>query len=161
MIKVTISYSVDSVQSYCFEIEMSVLQRPLMKEQGMQLQYQFRDSQRGQVRITGKGLLDGYAPWSESPTALALRALHTLYTDWSESIPAELTLGRTVSMQVDIAYVLGTTATTLTSSSVTRALGTEESYYMQRSIDGAATWPVQIRSEAAVPLGTALKFVVV
>jgi hypothetical protein len=157
MIKTTINYSTNSVQSRCLELEMSFLKRPLMGEQGMQVQFQFRDSDTDKTQIFCKGLFDGYSPWSESPCALALRALHTFYTEWFESIPAELTGGQIVSMKIDISYINDCTSTTLTSSSIIRAFGTEESYYMQRSVDGNASWPIQIRGESAAPLGTALK----
>src|SRR5471030_278705 len=106
MIKVTITYSPDLVQFHHFEIEMSVLQRSLMREIGMQLQFQFRDQKTGNANITNKGFLADYAPWSESPTALSLRALHTLYSDWSDSVPVGLKQGPVASMQIAITYEL-------------------------------------------------------
>lgn len=158
MITATITYSVDLLQFRRFEIEMSVLHRPLHGEQGMQLQFQFRDLEAGRVNIVCKSLFDGYAPWSESPTALTLRALHALYTDWHESIPAELHANGVGSMQIVVAYASdGVEYTTLTSMSLTQVPGTAESYQVLRSVDADAAWPLQISSESAVPLGVALK----
>lgn len=158
MITATITYSVDLLQFRRFEIEMSVLHSPLHGEQGMQLQFQFRDLEAGRVNIVCKSLFDGYAPWSESPTALTLRALHALYTDWHESIPAELRAKGVGSMQIVVAYTSdGVEYTTLASVSLTQVPGTAESYQVLRSVDADAAWPLQISSESAVPLGVALK----
>jgi len=157
MIKATITYSSKLVEFRRFEIEMSVLERPLLQQRGMQVQFQFR-SPEGEVSIFCKGLFDTYAPWSESPVALTLRALHALYTDWHESIPAELRAYSVASMQIVVAYATsGDEDTTLTSISLTRVPGTVESYQVLRSADADAAWPLQISSESAVPLGIALK----
>jgi hypothetical protein len=158
MIRATITYSNKLVDFRRFEIEMSVLERPLFQEQGMQVQFQFRDTATSEVNIVCKGLLETYAPWSESPIALTLRALHTLYTDWHESIPAELRAHGVASMQIVVAYVSGGVEdTTLNSVSLTQVPGTAESYQVLRSVDAHAAWPLQISSESAVPLGIALK----
>lgn len=158
MIKATITYSTKLVVFRRFEIEMSVLERPLFQEQGMQVQFQFRDMATSEVNIVCKGLLETYAPWSESPVALTLRALHTLYTDWHQSIPAELRAHGVASMQIVVAYASeGIEDTTLSSVSLTQVPGTVESYQVLRSVDADAAWPLQISAESAVPLGIALK----
>jgi hypothetical protein len=158
MIKAIITYSNKLVLFRRFEIEMSVLERPLLQEQGMQVQFQFRDTATGAVKIVCKGLLETYSPWSESPVALTLRALHTLYTEWHESVPAELRVEGVASMQIVVAYAnRGTEDTPLTSISLTKVPGTAESYEVLRSVDADASWPLQISSESAVPLGIALK----
>lgn len=158
MIKATITYSTKLVAFRRFEIEMSVLERPLFQEQGMQVQFQFRDTASSEVNIVCKGLLDSYTPWSESLVALTLRALHTLNTDWHESIPAELRENGVASMQIVVAYASdGIEDTTLNSVSLTQVPGTAESYHVLRSVDADAAWPLQISAESAVPLGIALK----
>jgi hypothetical protein len=137
---------------------MSALESRLLQERGMQVQFQLRDTQTDKVNIFCKGLLDGYAPWSESPAALALRAMHTLYTDWHESIPAALKEHQVASMQIVIAYAReGIENTILTSVSLTRDPSTRESYRVLRSVDAGSAWPLQISSKSAVPLGIALK----
>jgi len=137
---------------------MSALESKLLQERGMQVQFQLRDAQTDQAKMFCKGLLDGYAPWSESPTALTLRAMHALYTDWHESIPAALTERQVASMQIVIAYSCGGAEdTVLTSISLTQDPSTRESYQVLRSIDAGAAWPLQIRPQSAVPLGVALK----
>jgi hypothetical protein len=157
MIKATITYSSKLVEFRRLEIEMTALERPLLQERGMQVQFQFR-SPDGELSIFCKGLLETYAPWSESPVALTLRVLHTLYTDWHESIPAELQARGVASMQIVIEYAgNGGRVTTMTSVSLTQEPGTDESYQVLRSIDVGAAWPLQISSESAVPLGLALK----
>lgn len=124
----------------------------------MQVQFQLRDSKTDKAKMFCKGLLDGYLPWSESPTALTLRSMHALYTDWHESIPPALKELHVASMQIVIAYSCkGTENTLLTSVSLTKEPSTHESYQVLRSADVSAAWPLQIRRESAVPLGIALK----
>lgn len=158
MLTATITYSSDLARFHRLEVEMSSLESTLLQERGMQVQFKLRDAQTDTAKIICKGLLDGYMPWSESPTALALRAMHALYTDWHENIPATLKERLVASMQIVIAYSCeGVENTVLTSISLTQDPGTRESYKVLRSIDASATWPLQIRSESAVPLGIALK----
>jgi len=158
MLTATITYSSDLARFHRLEVEMSALESALLQERGMQVQFQLRDAQTDTAKLFCKGLLDGYMPWSETPTALALRALHTLYTDWHESVPAALKERPVASMQVVIAYSSeGVENTVLASISLTQDPGTRESYQVLRSIDAGAIWPLQIRSESAVPLGIALK----
>jgi len=84
--------------------------------------------------------------------------MHTLYTDWHESIPAALKERQVASMQIVITYSCDAVEdTVLTSVSLTQDPSTRESYQVLRSIDAGAAWPLQIRSESAVPLGIALK----
>jgi hypothetical protein len=158
MIKAIITYSNKLVQFRRFEIEMSVLERPLLQEHGMQVQFQFRDTATRAVNIVCKGLLEMYAPWSESPVALTLRALHTLFTEWHESVPTELRAEGVASMQIVVAYANSDVKDIpLTSISLTKVPGTVGSYEVLRSVDSDASWPLQISSESAVPLGIALK----
>lgn len=157
MLKATIKYSIDSAQFHCLEITMSALQRPLMREQGMELQLQFHDLESGKSRMTGKGLFETYAPWSESPTALALRAMHALYVDWRDITPPSLQEGQVSSMQIEISYVSGKGSTLLTTSSALLSPGTSESYELKRHVDVNAAWPMQIRGDSTCALGMALK----
>lgn len=158
MIKAIITYSNKLVEFRRFEIEMTFLERPLSQQHGMQVQFQFRNTVTGEVNIVCKGLLEMYSPWSESPVALTLRVLHTLYTEWHESVPAGLRAEGVASMQIVVLYANGGVEDTpLTSVSLTKVPGTMESYEVLRSMDADATWPLQISTESAVPLGVALK----
>jgi hypothetical protein len=158
MLKATITYSSDLVRFRRLEMEMSFLESELLADSGMQVQFQFRDHKTNEVEIFCKGLLGHYKAWSESPVALTLRALHALYTDWHESIPAELRQQDVASMQIVVTYArAGEEDTPLTSVSLTKEPDRLESYSVLRSSDAAAAWPLQIRAASAVPLGIALK----
>jgi hypothetical protein len=158
MLKATVTYSTQFIDFRRLEIEFWALESSLLKEKGMQVQFQMRNVQTGDATIFCKGLLDGYSSWSESPVALALRALHTLYTDWHLSVPSELKTQNVASMQIVIQYEVNTIRNTVLSSiSLTRDPGTKEMYQVLRTVDSDAAWPLQITSESAVPLGVALK----
>jgi hypothetical protein len=157
MLKATVTYSSNLVEFTKVEVEMSHLASPLTKQSGLQVQFQIRD-QSDRAQIICKGFLDTYAPWSESPTAQTLRVFHTLYTDWRRSVPEAILQGDVASMQISISYPIDDEPeTSLTSMSLTRQPGTVASYALQRSVDGAASWHLEIRPESAVPLGIALK----
>jgi hypothetical protein len=156
MLKATLTYSSNLVAFTKVEVEMSHLASTLTKQYGLQAQFQTHDQRNGS-QIICKGFLDTYAPWAESPVAQTLRVFHALYTDWHQSVPEFLLHGDVASMQITISYFSDEVAETLTSMSLTRQPGTVASYALQRSIDGAASWPLEIPPESAVPLGLTLK----
>jgi hypothetical protein len=159
MIRATFTYSSELIKFRRFVVEMSALGSSLLHVRGMQVHFQMQNAPDADgPSIFCKGWLDTYAPWTENPVALTLRVLHTLYTDWYESIPAALLEHGVASMQIEVAYVgKATDELTMTSMSLTQDPGMRKSYQVLRSIDAGAAWPLEIPQEAATPLGIALK----
>lgn len=157
MLRATVTYSSNLVAFTKIEVEMSHLASALNQQSGMQAQFQLLD-QENRTKIICKGFLDSYAPWSERPVAQTLRVFHALYTDWFQSIPDFLEEGDIASLQVSITYSPdGTTEIPITTMSLVKEPGSVATYSLQRSVDGAAFWPLEITGEAAVPLSLTLK----
>lgn len=106
-----------------------------------------------------KGVLEGYHAWSESPVALAFRALHTLYTQWHVSVPAGLINAGTTGLELVIEYRASNddAYVALHSASLCREFGAAEAYRISYPAEAASDWPIEIQAADAQPLAVALK----
>lgn len=104
MLRTSISYNRQDGRQHALVVEMRSALYPLLDVSGMEFIYATTDNDTGTSRTFAKGALHGYQGWSESPAALTLRALHTLQTQWTQSVPPELDEAGVTAMRLDIEY---------------------------------------------------------
>lgn len=100
------------------------------------LTYKCSSSAEGPSTVLHVGQLTGYAPWSEAPLALMLRALFFWRTQWYWNIPAELLEGTVRRLDVSV-KLLGedeNSCVELAALSLTQSHEVEGQYAMAQSL---------------------------
>lgn len=106
------------------------------------------------------GILENYHPWSETPLALLLRALHLLRVSWFSAIPHELIARPVLDVHLSVIHLTsdGMTGSQLASLSL-KKVGLEEDYSFRQQLPNRAMFKMQVDEWSAVPLGAAIKAV--
>lgn len=159
MLNTRITYSAGGAPSHTLQLTMTPVCSALITISGMQIEVAHGIAHGGQIRTICKGLLNDYHAWSESPVALALRALHTLHTQWHISVPAGLINASTTRLELVIEYRASNedAYVALHSASLCREFGAAEAYRISYPAEAASDWPIEIQAADAQPLAVALK----
>lgn len=106
------------------------------------------------------GILENYHPWSETPLALLLRALHLLRVSWFSAIPQELISRPVLDVHLSVYHLTsdGLTGSQLASLSL-KKIGLHDEYSLAQQLPNRAMFPMHIDEWSAVPLGAAIKAV--
>jgi hypothetical protein len=158
MLRTSISYNRQDGRQHSLVVEMRHAVYPLVEVSGMELTYATSDNATGTNRTFAKGALYGYQGWSEAPAALTLRALHTLQTQWMQSVPSELDDAGVKAMSLDIEYrrTEKEEYTSLQSVSAAKESGTSSAYQVFHSGGQADVQLPEMQPNGSDPLCLAI-----
>lgn len=117
-------------------------------------------TEAGEPEVVHEGRVERYLTWSEAPLAMLLRALHLLRVEWYSSVPAELTTGRVMELDLVVLHLTqdGLTGTELASLSL-KKVGYEDEYLLEQTLPNRSRFPMFIDAWSSIPLGAAVKAV--
>ena len=106
------------------------------------------------------GILKNYHPWSETPLALLLRALHLFRVEWFSAVPRELITRPVLDVDLSVVHLTSDklAGSPLASLSL-KKIGFDDKYSLLQQLPNRAMFPMQLDERSAVPLGAAIKAV--